>query len=67
MLQQQEKGMIDTLAHTNATLTAQISALTEQVRRLTTTPAPTMPPNAHVPGPTPWAQQGHGRGCGTGR
>jgi hypothetical protein len=61
-----DKGMIDTLTNTNATLTAQLAALAEQVRHLTTTPAPTLAPNSHIPGPAPWAQQVRGRGRGAG-
>jgi hypothetical protein len=55
-----EKGMIDTLTNTKVTLTSQTDALAEQVRRLTTATAPTAAPNAHIPGPAPWAQQGCG-------
>jgi phage shock protein A len=48
------KGVIETLTNTNATLTAQLAAMSEQVRRLNTTnQAPTAAPNAHVPGPAP--------------
>jgi hypothetical protein len=60
--------MIDTLMNTNATLIAQLAALYEKVRRLNTTnQAPTAAPNASIPEPAPWAQQGHGRGHGAGR
>jgi hypothetical protein len=63
-----DKGMIDTLTNANATLTAQLAALSEQVRHLNTTnQAPTGAPNAHVPGPATWVQQGRGRGIGAGR
>jgi hypothetical protein len=54
------------LTKTKATLTAQLATLAEQVRRLTATTAPTLGPNAHIPGPAPWAQQRCGRGRGAG-
>jgi hypothetical protein len=61
-------GVIDTIMNTNATLTAQLAALPEQVRHLNTTnQAPTAAPNAHVPGSAPWSQQGRGRGREAGR
>jgi hypothetical protein len=62
-----DKGIIETLTNTNATLTAQLAALLEQVRRLAATPAPMTAPNTDVPGPAPWAQQGCGQGRGAER
>jgi hypothetical protein len=54
-----DKGMIDTIMNNNTPLREQLAALLEQVRRLNTTnQALTSAPNAHVPGPAPWAQQG---------
>jgi hypothetical protein len=55
-----DKGMIETLATTNATLTSQLAALSEQVRRLNTNPVPTSAHHVHMPGPAPWAHQGCG-------
>jgi hypothetical protein len=55
-----EKCTIETLTTTNATLTAQLAALSEQVHSPTTSKAPTSSPRIHMPGTEPWAQQGHG-------
>jgi hypothetical protein len=51
-----DKGVIEIITTNNATLTAQLAALSEQVSRLTTNPAPTAVPHVHVPGPAPWVQ-----------